>query len=152
MNITIRTARPEDAAVIADFNTRLAAETESKTLDSATIRAGVVALLADPSKGRYFVAESEGKIIGQTAVSFEWSDWRNGMIWWLQSVYVCAEFRAKGVFRALFNSIRLTALQEGVIGIRLYVDEENRRGQSAYRSLGMERLRYQVFEVMLQTV
>jgi ribosomal protein S18 acetylase RimI-like enzyme len=146
--LTIRQARPADAAVIADFNSRLAWETEGRRLASATVRRGVEALLGDPAKGIYFVAELEGVVVGQLLITYEWSDWRNGNFWWIQSVYVAAEFRQGGVFRALFEQVRQQAkARPDVCGLRLYVESNNGRAQSAYERLGMSRAHYDVFEL-----
>ena len=106
MDIKIRQAAFSDAPVIADFNLRLAEESEGLRLDEATVQAGVAALLKDPTKGIYHVAEMEGAVVGQVMITYEWSDWRNGNIWWIQSVYVKPDFRRAGVFRALFNHLR----------------------------------------------
>lgn len=145
----IRTARPEDAPTIADFNQRLAWETEHRQLEPAVIRAGVEAVLRDPAKGVYFVAEAEGRVIGQCSVTYEWSDWRNGNLWWFQSVYVEAGWRAKGVFRALFEHVRRSAVAAGVVGLRLYVEGDNAAAQAVYTRQGMARTGYQVFECEL---
>src|SRR5262249_21771908 len=103
MPLTIRRSRPADAAVVADFNRRLAEESEGKTLDGAALAEGVRAVLADPARGLYFLAERGGEVVGQLMVTYEWSDWRNGWIWWIQSVYVRADARRQGVFRALYE-------------------------------------------------
>jgi GNAT superfamily N-acetyltransferase len=146
--LTIRPARPADAAVIADFNSRLAWETEQRRLASATVRRGVEALLSDPAKGIYFVAEVEGKVVGQLLITYEWSDWRNGNFWWIQSVYVAADFRQAGVFRALFDEVRRRARdRHDVCGLRLYVERHNTRAQQAYEKLGMGRAHYEIFEL-----
>src|SRR5690606_619853 len=109
---------------ISDFNTRLAAETEQKTLNPATIEAGVRALLADPTLGRYFLAVRDGRPIGQMMHTREWSDWRAGEIWWLQSVYVVPDARQQGVFRALYQHLdTLARAVPSVVGLRLYVEE-----------------------------
>src|SRR5262245_58399816 len=100
MSLTIRPGRPEDTAIVTRFNMLLAEESEGKTLDQATVTAGVRAILSDSGKGLYFLAEREGEIVGQLMISLEWSDWRNGWIWWLQSVYVQSNARRQGVFRA----------------------------------------------------
>jgi len=144
----IRRARPGDAPVIAGFNVALAKETEDHVLDPAVIGPGVAAILADPAKGFYFVAESDGRIVGQTMVTFEWSDWRNGFLWWIQSVYVAREVREKGVFKALHARVVEEARMAGAVGIRLYVFDENRRAQEVYRRLGMRDGRYRVLEQM----
>ena len=104
--MNIRQACPADAPVIADFNLRLAHETEDLRLPPERVHAGVKALLEDEAKGLYFVAEIDGTVAGQLMLTYEWSDWRNGNIWWLQSVYVKQEFRGRGVFRALFTYLR----------------------------------------------
>jgi GNAT superfamily N-acetyltransferase len=146
--LKIRQARPADAAVIADFNSRLAWETEQRRLPSATVRRGVAALLSDPAKGIYFVAELDGVVVGQLLITYEWSDWRNGNFWWIQSVYVAAESRQGGVFRALFEQVRQQAKdRHDVCGLRLYVEHHNGRAQRAYEKLGMERARYDIFEL-----
>jgi GNAT superfamily N-acetyltransferase len=144
---TVRDARPGDAEVIARFNAALADETEGKRLDPAVLRAGVLRALADPDRLRYWVAESDGRVVGQAAVTREWSDWRNGWIWWFQSVFVAPEHRARGVFRALHGAIRAAALAEpDVIGLRLYVEEANAKAQATYQALGMRPGGYHVFE------
>jgi GNAT superfamily N-acetyltransferase len=145
----IRPARLSDHAVIAEFNRRLALETERKTLDPAVLDRGVARALADPDRIRYWVAALEGRdqIAGQAAITREWSDWRNGWLWWLQSVYVSEPFRRHGVFRALFAHIRneASALPD-VIGLRLYVDDSNRSAQRTYQALGMKPGGYSVYE------
>lgn len=145
----IRPATPSDAATIVDFNRRLARESEHRELDPETIAAGVRAILADPAKGRYFVAEREGTIVGQMMHTWEWSDWRNGEIWWLQSVYVAPEHRGQGVFRQLFEHVRAEASgRPDVVGLRLYVEKENQAARSTYLKLGMEETGYFVLERM----
>jgi GNAT superfamily N-acetyltransferase len=147
----IRKARPTDAAVIAEFNTRIAWETEKLRLDPQTIRRGVRAVLKDPGKGTYFVVEMEGTIVGQLLLTYEWSDWRNGDFWWIQSVYVAAEHRQAGVFRALFAHIqKLATTRHDVCGLRLYVERHNDRAQRAYAKLGMAKTHYEVFETDLR--
>jgi GNAT superfamily N-acetyltransferase len=147
MSITVRRATPADAAVIAEFNRLLAEETEGKTLDPAVLAPGVAAALADPARALYFVAEAAGAVAGQTMVTFEWSDWRNGWIWWFQSVYVRKEFRRRGVFRSLFQHVRATAGQTPqVVGLRLYVEQDNHTAQQTYARLGLERTGYLVLE------
>ncbi len=151
INIHIRQAEPTDAAVIADFNLRLADETEQLSLDPQLVRDGVDALLKDPSKGIYFVAESEGAVIGQLMITYEWSDWRNGNLWWLQSVYVKQEFRGRGVFRALFRYLQELARKEkSVCGLRLYMHADNAVARKSYERLGMKQTRYEVFEMDLE--
>ena len=146
MNVTIRPARPTDADVICEFNRLLALETENKKLDLALLKPGVAALLADPHKGRYFVAELEGRVIGQLGVTFEWSDWRNGNFWWIQSVYVVASARRYGVFTKLYQHVLNETRDSGVIGVRLYVEHDNAAAQATYRKMGMAMTGYQVME------
>jgi ribosomal protein S18 acetylase RimI-like enzyme len=147
----IRKARPTDAAVIAEFNTRIAWETEKLHLDPQTIRRGVRAVLKDPGKGTYFVAEIEGAVVGQLLITYEWSDWRNGNFWWIQSVYVAAAHRQAGVFRSLFAQVqKLAQARRDVCGLRLYVEKHNDRAQHAYAKLGMAKTHYEVFETDLR--
>jgi GNAT superfamily N-acetyltransferase len=108
---------------------------------------GVEAILRDPGKGIYFVAEKEGAVVGQVLITYEWSDWRNGNFWWLQSVYVEKEFRARGVFKALFgHAVAQADAQKNACGLRLYMERENHRAREVYRRLGMKETHYQVFE------
>jgi GNAT superfamily N-acetyltransferase len=119
-------------------------------LDPATVENGLAALLADASKGLYYVAELDGAVVGQLMITYEWSDWRNGNLWWLQSVYVKAEFRRQGVFRALFNHLlHLARARKDVCGLRLYMHADNARARRSYEGLGMKRTPYEVFELEL---
>ena len=146
-NITIRDATPDDAGIISDFNTRMAKETEGRPLAPGSIAAGVSAALRDPAKGRYWVAEIEGSVVGQLLVTFEWSDWRNGTFWWIQSVYVHADHRRAGVFSALYRHVEKLAREApDVCGLRLYVERHNRRAQETYLALGMTTPGYIVME------
>lgn len=148
--ITIRPGVADDWPTIVDYNCRLAAETESTTLDPSLIESGVKRLLADPRKGRYFVACSEDRIIGQLMHTYEWSDWRNGDIWWLQSVYVMPEFRRQGVFRLLYETLQSEAEADpDVVGLRLYVEQENEHAHATYENLGMHRPGYFVMQRMM---
>ncbi len=141
--ITIRRATVADADRIVAFNTALAAETESKALDDRTLTLGVRAALADPTRSLYFVAEIDGEVVGQTMVTFEWSDWRNAFFWWIQSVYVDSRFRRRGVFRALHEHVRREArIRPGVCGLRLYVHHDNHRAMKTYAQLGMMQCDY----------
>jgi GNAT superfamily N-acetyltransferase len=151
MNLIVRPALPSDADVICEFNRRMAKETENKDLDAATLKAGVAAMLGDSLKGRYYVAEEEsGEIVGQLGVTLEWSDWRNGNFWWIQSVYVVAQARRHGVFRKLFEYLLKEAkTHPDVIGVRLYVEHENHAAQATYRKMGMEMTGYQVMGMEL---
>ena len=151
MSVNVRPAGPDDLDVIVEFNCRLAEETEGKSLDMALIKPGVGSVLGDPALGFYIVAEDpdSGDVIGQVSITFEWSDWRNGMIWWLQSVYVREAWRGKGVLRELFDSLKAEAAKDGrVIGFRLYAEVDNQGAHSAYERLGFERVNYEFFECL----
>jgi GNAT superfamily N-acetyltransferase len=144
---TIRRAVAADTPLIVEFNRRLALESEGKTLDLAVLTAGVAAGLADPEKARYFVAEEEGRVVGQLMLTLEWSDWRNGWVWWIQSVYVHPDARRRGVFRALYQHVHQAASADPqVVGIRLYMERDNHVAQQTYLSLGMELSSYVVLE------
>ena len=144
---TVRRATPADTELIVDFNRLLARESEGKELDPDLLRAGVAAGLADPAKALYFVAEEAGTVVGQMMITTEWSDWRNGWFWWIQSVYVRPEARQRGVFRALYEHVgQLARTDPTVIGLRLYVDRENHAAQQTYQRLGMEWTNYLVLE------
>jgi len=145
----IREARIGDAEAIADFNARMAMETEKIELAPEVVLAGVKAVFDDASRGRFFVAEMEGKVVGQLLITHEWSDWRNGDIWWIQSVYVHADFRRHGVFRELYAYVREEARTAGARGLRLYVEMDNQRAQKTYESLGMGLTHYLVMEEMI---
>jgi GNAT superfamily N-acetyltransferase len=145
----IREARAADRHTIAEFNRLLALETERKVLDPAILDTGVALALAEPDRLRYWVAQVErsAELAGQAAISREWSDWRNGWLWWLQSVYIAVPYRGQGAFRAIFQHIRACALaQPDVIGLRLYVEDSNLPAQRTYQSLGMKPSPYSVFE------
>jgi GNAT superfamily N-acetyltransferase len=144
----IRTATPADAQTIAEFNTRMALETEHLHLDPPTVLAGVRAALADPAKAIYFVAEIEGAIAAQLMITHEWSDWRNGDIWWIESVYVHSDHRRKGLFRALYEHTKREAQIQNAVGLRLYVERENKNAQQTYTTLGMDLTHYLVMEEM----
>jgi ribosomal protein S18 acetylase RimI-like enzyme len=147
--ITIRQARALDQPAIAEFNRRLALETEGKVLDPLVLDLGVTQALADPDRCRYWVAAvgASHQLAGQAAITREWSDWRNGWIWWLQSVYVAEEFRGRGIFRALYQHIRDQArANPEVIGLRLYVEDSNQPAQLTYQSLGMKPGGYSVYQ------
>ena len=152
MNFTIRPATIDDAGALAGYNSAMAEETEGRSLDPDLIGPGVRALLDDDAKGRYWVAEGDGRVIGQIMVTYEWSDWRNGTIWWIQSVYVHPDWRRAGVFSTLYRHVESLARQTPqVIGLRLYVEENNKRAQRIYEALGMVNPSYLVMEAMLQS-
>jgi ribosomal protein S18 acetylase RimI-like enzyme len=146
--IHVRRGTPADAAVVADFNIRMALETESHVLDPDTVDKGVLAALSDENRALYFVAEINGRVVGQTMVTHEWSDWRNGDVWWLQSVYVHPDSRGRGVFRALHAEVERSARAARAVGLRLYVWNENVRAQATYGKLGWVDGNYRVMERM----
>lgn len=143
----IRRASPADASVLIEFNREMARETESKELDRSLITAGVHKLLQNESLGFYVVAEIDGNIAGSLMITTEWSDWRNGDFWWIQSVYVKPQYRRRGIYRSLYEFIQKLADETGdVCGFRLYVDRDNSAAQQTYRSLGMDETSYRLFE------
>jgi GNAT superfamily N-acetyltransferase len=146
--LRVRSASPDDASIIADFNIRMAIETENLALDPGTIFPGVRAVFANASRGEYFVAEMGGSVVGCLLITHEWSDWRNGDIWWIQSVYVHADFRGRGVFAALYRHVEKAAAAAGAVGLRLYMEEENHNAQATYERMGMQVTHYRVLEQM----
>ena len=151
MTVIIRDATPDDCDIIATYNSLMSEETEGKPLHEDTIRAGVAALLADRSKGRYWLAVDGDTIIGQIMVTYEWSDWRNGMLWWIQSVYVARDRRRQGVFSALYHHVEQLAQASGnAAGLRLYVEQDNDRAQSTYESLGMSKTGYRIMQELFR--
>lgn len=151
--LAIRTARPDEAGLLAGFAAAMAWETEHKRLDAAIVGRGVAAVFEQPSRGRYYVAERGGAVVGTLLVTYEWSDWRGGDWWWIQSVYVVETARRHGVFRSLYRHL-LDAAQAtpGVCGLRLYVEHENARAQATYASLGMHDAGYRMLEQALPWV
>ncbi|HEU5162776.1 MAG TPA: GNAT family N-acetyltransferase [Thermoanaerobaculia bacterium] len=147
--IVIRRATPNDVDAIARFQQAMARETEEMTLDPVVLRKGITALFSNPALGHYWVAEAEGDVIASLMITFEWSDWRNRMVWWIQSVWVEEPWRRKGVYAALYRNVRELAENDaGVGGIRLYVDRRNTRAQQVYRRMGMNGEHYLTFEWM----
>lgn len=145
--IRIRTARFTDAAVIARFNREMASETEQRRLSPPRVLSGVKALLADPRKGTYYLAEADGKVVGQLLITYEWSDWRNGNFWWIQSVFVSPASRGRGVFKALHAQIeQLARKSRHVCGVRLYVDKHNTQAKEVYARLGLKATHYELWE------
>lgn len=145
--VKIRDAVREDADTLVEFNLQMAMETEAKRLDTRVLAAGVDAVFDDPARGFYLVAVVDGTVAGSLLVTTEWSDWRNGLFWWIQSVYVLPDFRRKGVYRALYREVRERAGRSSqVCGCRLYVERENHTAQEAYRRIGMKDAGYLVFE------
>ena len=145
--MNIRLAHASDLEVIAAYNMALAHETEGLKLDAQTVREGVRAVLGNAAHGFYFVAEIDEQVAAQTMITFEWSDWRNGQIWWLQSVYVAKPFRGRGAFKALVGFILEAARQKpGVCALRLYMEAHNETARAAYYRLGFTQSNYVVFE------
>ena len=143
----IRIAEKEDAAAMVEFNQAMALETEGKQLSEEVLSKGVDAVFADPQKGFYVVADDGGRIVGGLMVTFEWSDWRNGWFWYVQSVYVRPEARGKKVYSQLYRFVKDRAAETGnVCGFRLYVEKENEHAQEVYKKLGMEETYYLMFE------
>jgi ribosomal protein S18 acetylase RimI-like enzyme len=147
--ISIRKSTPQDIGVLAAFQQALAAESENVNLDIPTVKKGLQALFDDPGKGVYYVAQLKGEIVGCHLITYEWSDWRNGMVWWLQSVYVLPAHRKSGVFRAMYdNLMNLISADPNLIGLRLYVDKTNQKAQHIYEAIGMNGDHYTVYEWM----
>ncbi len=148
--MNIRLAENADAAAMVDFNQAMALETEGKTLDAQILQSGVEAVVHDENKGFYVVAEDGGKIVGGLMITFEWSDWRDGWFWWIQSVYIIPEFRGRGIYRLLYDFVKQTARErEDVCGFRLYVEKENVSAQKVYEKLGMQASHYLMYEEMI---
>jgi ribosomal protein S18 acetylase RimI-like enzyme len=149
ISVSVRKSTPADIDVLADFQQRLAKESENFSLDLNTVKKGILAMFDDPCRGTYFIAEVDGVIAGCHSITYEWSDWRNGMVWWLQSVYVVEKFRKAGVFRAMFEHLQSIIKNDlQVVGLRLYVDKSNSAAQKVYASIGMNGDHYAVFELM----
>lgn len=147
MNFIIREASLGDAKTIIDYQIKMAWETENLNLDRAVLEKGVISVFNDPNKGTYFVAELEGKIIASLLITFEWSDWRNSTVWWIQSVYVQEGFRGKGVFKKMFHFLSEKVKRiPSLAGLRLYVDKTNTSAQGVYGKLGMNGDHYQLYE------
>jgi ribosomal protein S18 acetylase RimI-like enzyme len=143
----VRPAGPGDLEVLVGFAAAMARETEDKELDGPTLRAGVAALLADPARGRTYVVESGGAVVAALMLTFEWSDWRNGFWWWIQSVYVAPAARRRGHYRRLHEHVRALAAKEpDVCGLRLYVETDNTGAQATYRAMGMHEAPYRIYE------
>jgi len=146
-NMHIRQGKLHDADTIADFNVALALETEDTRLNPATVAQGVRAMLENPQYGFYVVAERNGIILGGLMITYEWSDWRNGVLWWIQSVFVRPEYRRQGVLKKLFAFLRQKAKQQGnVRGFRLYVEKNNQNAQTGYVRVGMKKAAYDVYQ------
>ena len=146
MPAQVRLATRSDAEKIALFQVLMAAETEDKVLDQASVATAVKAVFDDPNKGFYFVGEIDGQVISSLLITYEWSDWRNSNLWYIQSVFVEADNRGQGVFKKMYQTVVDQAKQNGVKHIRLYVENDNDRAQKVYQSLGMKKLPYFMFD------
>lgn len=147
-SVRVKRATIADIDTIVDFNTAMARETENIILPRQRLTDGVTAVFEDSAKGFYVVAESDGGVVGQMMITYEWSDWRNGFFWWIQSVYVLSSHRRMGVFRSLFEYVKHTAESTpSVCGLRLYVASENHPAKQAYQNLDMEKSHYELYEM-----
>ena len=144
--ISIRKGKPEDAAVIIDFQQKMAWETEQLNLATEVVTRGVKAVFENTSRGQYWIAEKDGRVIASLLITYEWSDWRNADVWWFQSVYVLPEYRRKGIFRSMYLLIKEEADKLGIAGLRLYVETNNIHAQKTYESLGMQSEHYRMYE------
>jgi len=149
MSVLIRAATPADVADLVAWNAAMAWETEHKRLDPETLQAGVRGVLEQPRRGFYLVAERAAAAVGCLLVTYEWSDWRGGDFWWIQSVYVAPAARRGGAFRALYADVAQRAAAAGAVGLRLYVETENQRAHATYEGLGMQRCHYFMYEALL---
>ncbi|MCB1553557.1 MAG: GNAT family N-acetyltransferase [Xanthomonadales bacterium] len=147
LSISVRPATLDDLSDLQAFASAMAWETEGKRLDPDTLRRGLQRVFAQPELAEYWVAVRNEAVVGTLMLTYEWSDWRCGLWWWIQSVYVPPEARRSGVFRALYRHAEARARETpGVCGLRLYVETQNLRAQATYRQLGMRDAHYQVME------
>jgi GNAT superfamily N-acetyltransferase len=146
--ITIRTATPADAPAIIDFQLKMAWETEKMALDHETVTKGVNAVFEDMARGQYYIADVDGQVVSSLLITYEWSDWRNCNVWWFQSVYVIPGFRRQGIFREMYTFIKGKAENEGIAGLRLYVETKNTFAKKTYEVLGMNSEHYDFYEWM----
>ncbi len=152
MNTFVREASTEDQKIIVTFQTMMAKETEDLMLDNETLNKGVEAVLQDSGRAKYFIAETNGVPSGMLMITYEWSDWRDGWVWWIQSVYTDPGFRKQGIYKLLYNHIKSIVLStESIKGIRLYVDKRNNSAQKVYETLGMNGNHYSTFEWMKES-
>ena len=146
--INVREARPQDTDHIVRFQQSMALETEGKTLDDGLLRRGVAAVFDSEDKGFYLVAEVDGSVVGSLLITYEWSDWRNATFWWIQSVFVDADWRRRGVYRAMHDWVHeIASSRNDICGIRLYVERTNHITQQTYNSLGMGHSHYDLYEI-----
>jgi ribosomal protein S18 acetylase RimI-like enzyme len=147
MQLNIRVAQDKDISALVEFNQNMAFETEQKHLDSEVLSKGVGSLVADANKGFYLVAELDDQVVGSLMVTTEWSDWRNAVFWWIQSVYIVPNFRRRGIYGQLYAKVKALAEEQGnICGFRLYVEKDNTVAQSTYTALGMHESHYLMFE------
>lgn len=143
----IRSARETDIPQIVEFNKAMAMETEGIFLSESKLKKGVEEIFKDPNKGFYLVYEIEGTVRAGLMITHEWSDWRNGNFWWIQSVFVEKEFRRRGLYKGLFNYLKQRMKEDPtIVGIKLYVDQNNKPAQKTYENLGMEQSNYLLFD------
>jgi len=148
-DVVVRLGEPDDADTLAQFNIAMARDTEDKRLDPPTVAQGVRAVLAHREYGFYVVAALGGEVVGSLLITFEWSDWRSGLFWWIQSLYVKPDFRRRGVLKQLYRYVTARASREtNVCGIRLYAEQSNRVAHRAYTTLGMQKTNYHIYETM----
>jgi ribosomal protein S18 acetylase RimI-like enzyme len=147
-SITVARATIDNLSDIVSFQIAMALETEGINLDEAVITSGVKAVFDDLSKGVYFIVKDGDKAIASNLITYEWSDWRNRNIWWIQSVYVRPEYRKQGVFKTLYNHLKEQVELNNIGGLRLYVDKTNTRANEVYTRLGMDGEHYDYFEWM----
>lgn len=145
--MNIRLAKLADLSSLIQFNQAMAWETEQRQLDNEVLHGGVGRVLSDSNLGFYLVAEEEGVVVAQLMVTYEWSDWRNAIFWWIQSVYVAPTHRRQGLYRALYERVNQLAegAEETVCGIRLYVEKDNVIAQETYQKLGMAETEYLMY-------
>lgn len=149
MIINIRKAQIKDIERIVEFQKEMAFETENLNLDSNILLKGVTSVFEDDAKASYYIAENETEPTGMLMITKEWSDWRNGWVWWIQSVYIKPGFRKMGIYKLLYDHIKKIVIKsDNIMGLRLYVDKRNIRAQSVYNSLGMTGDHYTTYEWM----
>ncbi len=151
MNLIIKAATADDAEALAEFNSLMAMETENLKLDPETVKNGVKRLLQRPEQGHYYIAWVDGERAGSAMITHEWSDWRDGQMWWIQSVFIEKVHRRKGVFRALYKHMAAQAKQSpDTCGLRLYVEQHNHGAQATYKAMGMQETHYRLYEQMFE--
>ena len=147
IKITIREATREDTESIVRFQEGMALETEGKVLDESLLRDGITAIFDSTQKGFYIVAEVGSVVVGSLLITYEWSDWRNATFWWIQSVFVDANWRRNGVYRSMYDYVvNVAKSRKDICGIRLYVERTNTIAQETYKDLGMTHSHYDLYE------